>query len=117
MVICLSVNEADARAQEEQASGLAKAREGAELLAEYEDGRRSFWCIPHTDIAAYVGIHFYKWHYLYVIDFTYITVLPYLKGGLDDSENYYVQIADQSGKPLDMPTGERKVPLCCPHIR
>ena len=42
MVICLSVNEADARAQEEQASGLAKAREGAELLAEYEDGRRSF---------------------------------------------------------------------------
>ena len=28
--------------------GLAKAREGAELLAEYEDGRRSFCCIPHT---------------------------------------------------------------------
>ena len=45
------------------------------------------------------------------VDFTNNTVFPYLKGGLDDSENYYVQIADQSGKPLDMPTGERKVLL------
>ena len=30
-------------------------------------------------------------------------------GGKDDSEHYYLQIADQRGKPIDLPTEERKV--------
>ena len=28
---------------------------------------------------------------------------------VDDNSNYYLQIADQSGKPLDLPKEERKV--------
>ena len=33
---------------------------------------------------------------------------------VDDNSNYYLQIADQSGKPLDLPKAEKKV-MCFPN--
>ena len=35
--------------------------------------------------------------------------------GDDDNSNYYLQIADQTGKPLDLPKEERKVCAHCHH--
>ncbi len=67
MTICLSESEVEARRKDEEVKRVAKTREAAEYLSQYDEG------------------------------------------GENDNSNYYLQIADQTGKRIDLPKEERKV--------